>query len=107
MNSVCLARIHRRTALGTALEEARGCSSESGIMVLEQKPARKQGTGREPPAWPTSLRPARVGGSTISSRAALPRPVSGRKGRATPIFADEPWRGQGGRIRFADVSPNP
>ena len=38
-----LARIHRRTALGTALEEARGCSSESGIMVLEQKPARKQG----------------------------------------------------------------
>ncbi len=38
-----LARIHRRTALGTALEEASGCSSESGIMVLEQKPARKQG----------------------------------------------------------------
>ena len=38
-----LARIHRRTALGTALEEARGCSCESGIMVLEQKPARKQG----------------------------------------------------------------
>ena len=38
-----LARIHRRTALGTAPEEARGCSSESGIMVLEQKPARKQG----------------------------------------------------------------
>ena len=36
-----LARIHRRTALGTALEEASGCSSESGIMVLEQKPARK------------------------------------------------------------------
>ena len=30
-------------ALGTALEEAIGCSSESGIMVLEQKPARKQG----------------------------------------------------------------
>ena len=29
-----LARIHRRTALGTALEEARGCSSESEIMVL-------------------------------------------------------------------------
>ena len=29
-----LARIHRRTALGTAVEEARGCSSESGIMVL-------------------------------------------------------------------------
>ena len=29
--------------MGTALEEARGCSSESGIMVLEQKPARKQG----------------------------------------------------------------
>ena len=38
-----LSRIHRRTALGTALEEAIGCSSESGIMVLEQKPARKQG----------------------------------------------------------------
>ena len=38
-----LAGIHRRTALGTAPEEARGCSSESGIMVLEQKPARKQG----------------------------------------------------------------
>ena len=38
-----LPRIHRRTALGTALEEASGCSSESGIMVLEQKPARKQG----------------------------------------------------------------
>ena len=38
-----LTRIHRRTALGTALEEARGCSSESGIMVLEHKPARKQG----------------------------------------------------------------
>ena len=37
------ARIHRRTALGTALEEARGCSCESGIMVLEQKPAGKQG----------------------------------------------------------------
>ena len=29
-----LPRIHRRTALGTALEEARGCSCESGIMVL-------------------------------------------------------------------------
>ena len=41
--SLALARIHRRTALGTALEEASGCSSESGIMVLEQKPARKQG----------------------------------------------------------------
>ena len=38
-----LTRIHRRTALGTVLEEAIGCSSESGIMVLEQKPARKQG----------------------------------------------------------------
>ena len=38
-----LTRIHRRTALGTALEEARGCSCESGMMVLEQKPARKQG----------------------------------------------------------------
>ena len=38
-----LARIHRRTSLGTALEEAGGCPSESGIMVLEQKPARKQG----------------------------------------------------------------
>ena len=38
-----LARIHRRTSLGTALEEASGCPSESGIMVLEQKPARKQG----------------------------------------------------------------
>ena len=38
-----LTRIHRRTSLGTALEEASGCSSESGIMVLEQKPARKQG----------------------------------------------------------------
>ena len=43
MDWVALARIHRRTALGTALEEAIGCSSESGIMVLEQKPARKQG----------------------------------------------------------------
>ena len=32
--SFSLARIHRRTALGTALEEARGCSSESEIMVL-------------------------------------------------------------------------
>ena len=41
--SYVLARIHRRTSLGTALEEASGCSSESGIMVLEQKPARKQG----------------------------------------------------------------
>ena len=38
-----LALIHRRTSLGTALKEASGCSSESGIMVLEQKPARKQG----------------------------------------------------------------
>ena len=38
-----LARIHRWTALGTALEAAGGCSSESGIMVLEQKPARKEG----------------------------------------------------------------
>ena len=38
-----LARIHRRTSFGTALEEAGGCPSESGIMVLEQKPARKQG----------------------------------------------------------------
>ena len=43
MQAFVLARIHRRTALGTALEEARGCSSESGIMVLEEKPARKQG----------------------------------------------------------------
>ena len=42
-SSYSLTRIHRRTALGTALEEASGCSSESGIMVLEQKPARKQG----------------------------------------------------------------
>ena len=29
-----LTRIHRRRALGTALEEARGCPHESGIMVL-------------------------------------------------------------------------
>ena len=29
---LALARIHRRTALGTALEEASGCSSESGII---------------------------------------------------------------------------
>ena len=29
-----LARIHRRTAFGAALEEAKGYSSESGIMVL-------------------------------------------------------------------------
>ncbi len=29
-----LPRIHRRRALGTALEEARGCPHESGIMVL-------------------------------------------------------------------------
>ena len=42
-DSSYLTRIHRRTAFGTALEEAIGCSSESGIMVLEQKPARKQG----------------------------------------------------------------
>ena len=42
-NAVNGSRIHRRTSLGTALEEASGCSSESGIMVLEQKPARKQG----------------------------------------------------------------
>ena len=41
--AIALARIHRMTVLGTALEEASGCSSESGIMVLEQKPARKQG----------------------------------------------------------------
>ena len=34
-----LPRIHRRTSLGTALEEASGCCSESGIMVLEQKPS--------------------------------------------------------------------
>ena len=32
-STALLARIHRRTSLGTALEEARGCSSESGIMV--------------------------------------------------------------------------
>ena len=38
-----LTRIHRKTTLGTVLEEARGCSSESGIMVLEQKTAWKQG----------------------------------------------------------------
>ena len=38
-----LARIHRKTTLGTVLEGARGCSSESGIMVLEQKTAWKQG----------------------------------------------------------------
>ena len=43
LDGSALARIHRRTSLGTALEEASGCSSESGIMVLEQKPARKQG----------------------------------------------------------------
>ena len=42
-SSNALTRIHRMTALGTAHEEARGCSCESGIMVLEQKPARKQG----------------------------------------------------------------
>ena len=42
-NSGRLARIHRWTALGTALEAAGGCSFESGIMVLEQKPARKEG----------------------------------------------------------------
>ena len=41
---VALARIHRKTTLGTVLEEARGCSSESGIMVLEQKTAWKQGS---------------------------------------------------------------
>ena len=34
---LALARIHRRRALGTALEEARGCPHESGIMVLKQQ----------------------------------------------------------------------
>ena len=48
----------------------------------------KEQVGR--PSLATSLRPARVGGSTISSRAALPRPVSGCQGRATSIFADAP-----------------
>ena len=43
MMVLALARIHRKTTLGTVLEEARGCSSESGIMVLEQKTAWKQG----------------------------------------------------------------
>ena len=33
-HALALARIHRRRALGTALEEARGCPHESGIMVL-------------------------------------------------------------------------
>ena len=37
-NFLGLPRIHRRTALGTALEEASGCSSESGIMVLDRNP---------------------------------------------------------------------
>ena len=41
--SLLLARIHRGTALGTALEEARGCSCESGIMVLEQKTGPRKG----------------------------------------------------------------
>ena len=34
---LALSRIHRRTSLGTALEEASGCSSESGIMVPGNK----------------------------------------------------------------------
>ena len=51
-----LTRIHRRTALGTALEEASGCSSESGIMVLEQKPARKQGAPNLPQNKPDRIR---------------------------------------------------
>ena len=38
-----LTRIHRRTAFGTALEEARGCSCESGIMVLKQKTGPRKG----------------------------------------------------------------
>ena len=42
-HKAALTRIHRKTTLGTVLEEARGCSSESGIMVLEQKTAWKQG----------------------------------------------------------------
>ena len=33
--TLALARIHRGRALGTALEAARECSSESGIMVFE------------------------------------------------------------------------
>ena len=35
----------------------------------------------------------------------MPRPISGRKGRAALIVADTTWRGQGGRIGFADVPP--
>ena len=47
--------------MGTALEEARGCSCESGIVVLEQKTARKQGAPNRcchrtiPPASASSL----------------------------------------------------
>ena len=39
---LCLTRTHRGRALGTALEEARVGSFESGITILEQKTARKK-----------------------------------------------------------------
>ena len=37
-DDIRLARIHRRRASGQCPEAARGCSCESGIMVLKQKP---------------------------------------------------------------------
>ena len=43
LSMVDLARIHRRTALGTVLEEAIGCASESRIMVLKQKTGPRKG----------------------------------------------------------------
>ena len=68
--------------MGTVLEEAIGCSSESGIMVLEQKPARKQGAATEqtrPSAsslttiawWPMPSAPGPAGTRiTLTSRSA-------------------------------------
>ena len=38
-----LALIHRTTACGRSAEEARGCASESGIMVLKQKTDPRKG----------------------------------------------------------------
>ena len=55
--------------MGTALEEASGCSSESGIMVLEQKPARKQGA---PNRWEPQNKRSTVSASSLTTIAWWP-----------------------------------
>ena len=98
-----------RRAMGTAHEEARGCSCESGIMVLEQKPARKQGAPnrcchRTNPTVSASSLTTPPGGQCRADPSRHPRPAPWPA--PTPPEARRPRRRAGpGEHRRQDDDP--